>query len=282
MPRSVATVVLLATLAVGCSDQLGSTVVECQDPLDRVTNTLILAAQSVPGSDYLPCVELLKPGWDYNDLIAESGRAQFTLDSDRMGPAFLVVTVTETCAIGGALSVASDRLDIDFDVEVLEESSAIPITVIPVAPRHRLYAGKLATTMRDEVFNGRPIDIHVDESNDLMADRVAAAHREGRDVFIVDDDDVKDFTVSVRRVDEDEVAGVDPEDALEDIGEDADAAVYRARWFFNFDGGCIRYEFDAKGIGAGTVAEDATEALGFLDVEPLRQLARDSGYEGIE
>lgn len=281
MSRLVATVALLAALAIGCSDQLGSTVVECQDPLDRVTNTLILAAQSVPGSTYLPCVELLKPGWDYNDLIAESGRAQFTLDSDRMGFAFLVVTVSEACDAGNALPVESHQPGTDLSVEVYEESSAIPITIIAVAPRHRLYAGKLSTSMRDEVFNGRPVDIVVDESTDLMADRVAAAHREGRDVFIVDDEDVKEFTVSVRRVGEDEVAGLDPEEALEDIGTDADDAVYRASWYYTFEGGCIRYDFDASGIGASTVARDATEALGFLDVEPLRQLGRASGYEGI-
>lgn len=285
MRRIAVVACLLGVIALGCSDQLGQKVVECQETLDRVTTSLILAAQAVPGSEYLPCVEILKPGWDYNHLIAETGRAQFTLDSDRMGFDFLAVTVSTVpsqCDAGNALPVESGHPGVDLAVEVLEETADIAVTVIPVAPRHRLFAGKLATTMRDEVFEGRPVSIEVDESTELMADRVAAAHEAGRHVFIVDDDDVRDFTVSVRRVGGEEVAGEEPEEALAEIAESVGAPVYRARWFYTFDGACIRYDFDASGIGAQTVAEDATEVLGFLDVEPLRQLGRDAGYGGLE
>lgn len=285
MRRTAVVVCLLGMVALGCSDQLGQKVVECEESLDRVTTSLILAAQAVPGSDYLPCVEILEPGWDYNHVIAETGRAQFTLDSDRMGDLFLAVTVSTVpaqCDVGDALPVESGHPGMDLAVEVIEETTEIAITVIPVAPRHRLFAGKLATTMRDDVFDGQTISIEVEESADLMADRVAAAHAAGRHVFIVDDEEVKNSTVRVRRVGGEEIAGEDPGEALADIADSVGDPVYRARWFYTFDGACIRYDFDASGIGAQTVAEDATEVLGFLDVEPLRQLARDAGYGGFE
>ena len=53
---------------------------------------------------------------------------------------------------------------------------------------------------------------------------------------------------------------------------------YRGTWYFTFEGGCITYEFDAKGRLAETVAEDAEEAIGFYPAYQLRRLGEGEGF----
>ena len=54
---------------------------------------------------------------------------------------------------------------------------------------------------------------------------------------------------------------------------------YRGAWYFTFDGGCITYDFDAEGLLAITVAEDADDALGFYPAYELHEFARDAGFD---
>jgi hypothetical protein len=283
MRRVSVVVALVAVLAASCSSQLGRGVLECASGAGDVTNTLILAAQAVPQSEYLPCVAGLKPGWEYQHLIAETGRAQFTLDSDRMGMAFLVVTLLESCDVGDANQVTGEPAPgVSRYADVFEASVDIPITVIPVADRHLDYAENVAFLYSQEIFNGRRVNAILNDSEDAIADKIATAHAGGRDVVIVDDVDVQNSTVSMRLVGEDEQSEVDRDEALAEIGEEADSAKYQARWFDVFAGGCVQYDFDAKGIGAETVAHDGLESLGLYPLEPLREVARDAGYGGFD
>lgn len=276
-------VVLVALFAASCSSQLGRGVLECATGTGDVTNTLILAVQAVPESEYLPCVAGLKPGWEYQHLIAETGRAQFTLDSDRMGEAFLVVTLLESCDTGDANQVTGEPAPgVSRYADVFEASVDIPVTVIPVADRHLDYAENVAFLYSQEIFNGRRVTAILNDSTDAIADKIATAHEAGRDVVIVDDVDVQNSTVSMRLVGEDEQSDVDRDEALAEIGEEADAARYQARWFDVFAGGCVQYDFDAKGIGAETVAHDGLDSLGLYPLEPLRQVAREAGYGGFD
>jgi hypothetical protein len=283
MRRVSVVVALVAVLAASCTSQLGRGVLECASGAGDVTNTLILAAQAVPQSEYLPCVAGLKPGWEYQHLIAETGRAQFTLDSDRMGMAFLVVTLLESCDVGDANQVTGEPAPgVSRYADVFEASVDIPITVITVADRHLDYAENVAFLYSQKIFNGRRVTAILNDSEDAIADKIAAAHEAGRDVVIVDDVDVQNTTVSMRLVGENEQSDVDRDEALAEIGEEADSAKYRARWFDVFTGGCVQYDFDAKGIGAETVAHDGLESLGLYPLEPLRQVARDAGYGGFD
>ena len=273
---------LVALFAASCSSQLGRGVLECASGAGDVTNTLILAAQALPQSEYLPCVAGLKPGWEYQHLIAETGRAQFTLDSDRMGN-FLVVTLLESCDVGDANQVTGEPAPgVSRYADVFETSVDIPITVIPVADRHLDYAENVTFLYSQEIFNGRRVTAILNDSADPIADKIAKAHEAGRDVVIVDDVDVQNSTVSMRLVGEDEQSEVDRDEALAEIGEEADSAKYQARWFDVFAGGCVQYDFDANGIGAEAVAHDALESLGLYPLEPLRQVARDAGYGGFD
>ncbi len=71
-------------------------------------------------------------------------------------------------------------------------------------------------------------------------------------------------------------------EALDEIEDDADDPLYRARWFYEFTGGCVRYDFDAEGEGAQSVDRDVAAAIGMYPMEALRELAREAGYRGFE
>ncbi len=70
---------------------------------------LVLAAQSVPTAELVPCVNHLQPGWTFQEFDTRKGRTRFWLDSDRTGGAFLVVTLEAACDIGDAQEVPAGR-----------------------------------------------------------------------------------------------------------------------------------------------------------------------------
>ncbi len=70
---------------------------------------LVLAAQSVPTAELVPCVNHLQPGWEFEEFDTRKGRTRFWLDSDRTGRAFLVVTLEAACDIGDAKEVPGGR-----------------------------------------------------------------------------------------------------------------------------------------------------------------------------
>ena len=72
---------------------------------------------------------------------------------------------------------------------------------------------------------------------------------------------------------------LDPQQALNLINDAVPEVFYRGSWYFTFEGGCITYNFDAKGTLAETVAEDAESALGFYPALELRQFAEDQGFD---
>jgi hypothetical protein len=63
-----------------------------------------LAAQSVPDAAYVPCVELLLPGWSVASVEATDHRSSFTLRSDR-AEAPVEVDLTSECDTRGATAV---------------------------------------------------------------------------------------------------------------------------------------------------------------------------------
>ena len=46
---------------------------------------MILAAQAVPSAAFLPCIAALPSGWTAGGAEIASGKASFSLDSDRAG-----------------------------------------------------------------------------------------------------------------------------------------------------------------------------------------------------
>ncbi len=79
------------------------------DPEAEPSSALVLAAQSVPTAEFVPCVNTLQPGWTFEEFDTRNGRTRFWLDSDLTGEAFLVVTLEAACDIGGAQEVPGGR-----------------------------------------------------------------------------------------------------------------------------------------------------------------------------
>jgi hypothetical protein len=96
----------------GCAQpvSLGSELVACRSGEDATpANGVVLMAQSVPTSTWVPCLEGMPLGWHFAGLEARDGSATFSLDSDRYGENAIVVTLTESCATDGASEIPSDR-----------------------------------------------------------------------------------------------------------------------------------------------------------------------------
>lgn len=282
MRRLVFGACVLALLSAGCGEQqLGRRVVECGGPSQVLNPSSILLAQAVPGTEYIPCVDALRPGWGFEHVQARSGQAFFTLDSDRMGAEFLRVTLLPSCDIGAATEVRSDEREVPRFIEVFEERKDFTVVVIPIASRHRDYASWVSARFMSEEVNGRDLVAYLDETDRPISEKVAAAHEAGSPVVIIDDAEVETETVSLRRVGKEEESGLEFNEAVEEIGDDVDDPVYRARWFYTFEKGCVRYDIDAKGEGAQSVDMDVARAMGLYPMEEIYELAREAGYRGL-
>ena len=274
---------VLALLSVGCGEQqLGRKIVECEGPSPVINPSSILIAQAVPGTEYIPCVDALRPGWQFEHVEARSGQAYFTLDSDRMGMEFLRVTLLPSCDLGAALEVRSDERGVALSVEVLEEATDFTVVVIPVADRHHDYAAWVSARFMSEEINGREIVANLDETDRPISEKIATAQASEDPVIIIDDAEVETETMSLRRVGDEEESGLDFDEALEEIGDDVDDPVYEARWFYTFQGGCVRYDIDAEGEGAQSVKSDVARSIGLYPMEEVYELARQAGYRGFE
>jgi hypothetical protein len=283
MRRLIAVICAVALLSVACGgQQLGRRIVECEGPSHTLETSFILTAQAVPGADFIPCVEALRPGWEFEHIQARSGQAFFTLDSDRMSDDFLRVTLLPSCDVGAAHEVESDEPGSTLSIEVLEERTEFTVVVVPVAERHRSYAISVASLFTDDIVGRRSVKVALEDSDMPIADKIAAAHALGHPVVIIDDNEVATTTVSLRRVGEDEESGLSYSAALGEIEDDVASPLYRARWFYTFQGGCIRYDIDAEGEGAQSVDRDIADAIGMYPMEEMRKLARDAGYRGFE
>jgi len=283
MRRLVFAACIAAMLSAGCAgQQLGRRIVECDGPSQDLGTSIILTAQAVPGTEYIPCVDALRPGWQFEHVEARSGQAYFTLHSDRMGLDFLRVTLLPSCDIGAATKVTSDEGDVALSIEVLEENADFAVVVIPVADRHHNYAVSVVAHFMSESTNGREITATLDESERPISEKISSAHAAGAPVIIIDDVEVDTETVSLRRVGDDEDSGLDFDAALAEMEGDVDDPVYKAHWFYTFENGCVRYDIDAKGEGAQTVKRDVARAIGLYPMEEIYELARQAGYRGFE
>ena len=107
---------LAAALAGGClaGCASGDTTAITDPPLCRsgneAGNGVILMAQSVPSTPWVPCISTALPlGWNFHHLDARNGVARFWLDSDRDGQQAIQVRLERSCDTAGATPVPSDR-----------------------------------------------------------------------------------------------------------------------------------------------------------------------------
>jgi hypothetical protein len=82
----------------------------CSTGDGRAANGVLLIAQSVPTSSWVPCLGTAVPlGWSFTHLDARNGTSRFSLDSDRDGPGAIEVLLEASCDNEGATEIPSDR-----------------------------------------------------------------------------------------------------------------------------------------------------------------------------
>ena len=70
---------------------------------------LWLMAQSVPSAALVPCVQNLPAGWRVADVHVQDGSSRIAFDSDRAGKQVVVVELTGSCDLAGAVEATPER-----------------------------------------------------------------------------------------------------------------------------------------------------------------------------
>ncbi len=278
MRARITLVAVFAVAAGSCATDLGPGTPGCSRDGDVATAT-IMQLQAVPDASWGPCLAELMVGWEYVSQTVKSGETKFWLDSDRMGDEFVEVTLLSACSFGGAQAAASPVEGIDRFVSVAESPSDIAITVVPVAPRHQDHGAFLVADLSLRRIEGRSVDAMLRYDTNPAAKRIEDALAADRFVLIIDDREMARGTVELRTPAGEDDTGLTIDEALEEISDELGALRYRATWYHAFAGGCIVYEFDAKGAGVLTLVDDIDQALGFFPLAELRRAAADAGFE---
>ncbi len=276
--RAVLLLVILGSTAVACSN-LGVGEADCTPPSRGFSGANILMVQAVPTAIYTPCINELRLGWSSIHLFAESDRAGIEVVS-AMQP-FVTVSVTESCDVSNATQVESGYPDIERYEDVDVESAEINITVIPSGSDSLFAARNLIEELEGIEINDRPVRYTFDDNVEQMASsRVERALRADHYVWIISELDAEEGTLELRsnRLEASHHA-IEPDDAFELIEDSVSGVHYLGNWYYTFEGGCITYEFDAKGVLAETVAADVEDAFGFYPAYEVRDIARDAGFD---
>ena len=237
----------------------------------------ILTIQAVPTAKYTPCLDELRLGWDTVEWFAEDGRAGIKIT--RSISPFLTATVTPSCDVSGATRVDSGFPDIERYEAIESQAPEIGITIIPSADRPLLWSRLLVERLEGTEVDDRPVIFTIDENVDhQVGPRVNQALLSNQFVWIVSELGAEEGTVELRGSDPDLTArGVSTTRALELIDDSVPDVFYRGNWYFTFEGGCITYEFNAKGRLAETIAADAEDAFGFYPASVVVEEARRQG-----
>jgi hypothetical protein len=275
--RASIAVVVCALVAASCGD-LGLGMAECEAEVRRPTGANILAVQAVPEARYTPCLNELRLGWDDVDFFASDGEAGLRIA--RGERVFLTTTVTPSCDTRSAIKVNWDHPDIERYEQVDFEQVDVGVTIIPAGEVPLEHARGLVEDLHDLEIDDRPVVFSVDENLGLpIASRVSLASVRGHYFWIIDELDVAEGTLELRSVfRRGSARGISVNQALDRMEDTLPDVFYRGTWYFTFEGGCITYEFDAKGRVAETVAEDAEEAIGFYPAYQLRRLGEGEGF----
>ena len=145
--RWAALLLALAALLVlpGCvrvGGTLSGDLVACKEGDDGTpSNGVVLMAQSVPSTSWIPCLEGMPLGWHFAGMDVDSGTGRFWLDSDRDGMRAIEIRLTESCATSGATEIPSDR------PEMRRLERVTQVTPMYVGRRYYLFDGGCITVV---------------------------------------------------------------------------------------------------------------------------------------
>ena len=106
-PTPLVVSVIVAGMAVlaSCSVDEAMQGPQCQD---SGASSALIVAQSVPGTDFIPCLERLPEGWTLDTVHIDEDGSTVRLDSDRAGEGAATLHFAETCDTGAAVPVPSE------------------------------------------------------------------------------------------------------------------------------------------------------------------------------
>jgi len=286
MSRRLTAVLVLALVAGACgNNQLGRTVPACPvdpDVITSVSGAIVVQMQAVDTAEYVPCLNDLKAGWSYEDLVPERGLSRFWLNSDRLGSRFLEVSLTPSCDVGSATEVRTDpESGVTEFREVELVSSTVTMVIVPTTGREVEYAAFIEAELEAREIRDRRVFVVFDATDTPLSDKVAAAAARDRPIIIVNEQDAIDETATLQMPDEnDSVRGLDLDELFDRLDRRLPKPSFEGIWYQVFEGGCITYEFDAEGPGVDRLAEDVEEALGLFPAEVVRRAMRSAGVLG--
>ena len=91
---------LISLISAGCSVDETLPFPDCIEG-----GSALIAAQSVPTADLVPCLTGLPNGWDLDSVTINQDGTVVRLDSDRAGDGAAHLRFAEECDLGGAISV---------------------------------------------------------------------------------------------------------------------------------------------------------------------------------
>jgi hypothetical protein len=237
-----------------------------------------MQSMAVPTAAFGPCIDDLPLGWEYQHQEAESGRARFWLDSDRLGDRFVEISLTAACDTSNAFHTADPRPGIEALSEGPLTVESVPVAVVSRSEASRDYATTIGVEVSGRLVRGRPVDVRLDISDRPIDERLARARSAGEFILVVGMTEEVRETVELIRPGSDSSSIRPLDEAIEDIEDDVDEPRYRGSWYFEFEGGCIEWAFDAKGEGVGTLSEDIGAAIDFFDLAALREAGLETGF----
>ncbi len=275
----------VALLSAGCG-RLGLGLPACDTAANNPTTASVITAQAVPKADYAPCLNSLKLGWDEVDFEVESDlmTLEFGRKTELEFQSFLEVRLTPSCDVGDAVPVPSGMDDVERFDNIEQVTEEIRVTIIPDGERPRIFAQSLADDLAGARVEDRPVTFSVDTDIEFsVLSRVNKALFADEYVWIINDLDIDEELLELRRTPEGEgLRGIKVSEALHFIEDMTPEVSYRGQWYYVFNGGCITYDFDAKGTLATTIEQDAAETIGFYPNAELREAARRAGYELVD
>jgi hypothetical protein len=286
MSRRVLVALTIALVATACgNNQLGRSVPACPvDPevITSFSGAIVMQMQAVDTADYVPCLNDLKAGWSYQDLVPERGQSRFWLDSDRLGSRFIEVSLTPSCEVGSASELTTDGVTGVTEYRAVElVDSSVTIVIVPATGREADYARAIEAELEAREINDRTVFVIFDTTDAPLDEKIASAARGNRPIVIVNEQDALDGTATLQMPDERESArGLDLDDLFERLEGRLPKPSFTGNWFRVFEGGCITYEFDASGPGVGRLAADVEEALGLFPAGDVRAALRSAGILG--
>lgn len=104
--RTFATFALVTTVVAtaGCSVSESLPMPDCRDG-----GSVLIAAQSVPSAEVVPCLEPLPEGWVVESVSVTQAGTRVTFDSDRAGVSAAELEYADACDVEGAVSSPSDQ-----------------------------------------------------------------------------------------------------------------------------------------------------------------------------